>query len=244
MQTEKKFRVANQIVSIKKYRGIPPPFPHALSVLSNSAKHQLDSQVKVLSRSLTFTEDAFARPSSCVTRYSSAKHNFWELFQPGNLDQSKKDTLSGGGGRSNIRGSGMKHLSCNLDDSISTKTRTARVSSPYLQPLVALNNEDIPVYCSLNNVFPSSGARNYVRDLNAGAKPVHPSGRGSIILLDNNTKYKKVLQKNYPQPPEIYLTAEDKSRRFGRWLDLPQPLKVREARFLKCLTYWLDDCAF
>lgn len=241
IDVQEKFRAAAQISAIENKEG---PCPRLLGFLSNSAKSRFNSQVKDLSRTLTFTEDALPSSSSCVTRYSSAKHRFWELFQPGNvrleMQQARKDCLGGGGGRYSIRCSGIKHLPCHMEDSTSARSARVSFSLPSLQPLVcrkkelAFNMEYISEYQSLDKLYPFSKMKNYVKDLEAGARPVH-NGRGSIILLDNNTKYKKVLQKSYPQSPENYFMAEGKGRevwegaRSRRWLDFPQPVKVREA---------------
>lgn len=231
--------------------GVPPPCPHLLGVLSNSIKHQkkqkqqFNSQVKDLSKTLTFTEDVFSTSSpSCVTRYSSAKHSARELFQPGNLMQPK--SLPSGGGRYNIRGSGVKHLPCHLEDTSMTRDSLALPSSQQLVCSPAelpVSRGDVLAYPfeSFDKLYPPR-IRNYAHDLETGARPINPSGSGSTILLDNNTKYKKVVQKSYPQPPDNYFMEEERREReigerkigekkrgthFRRWLDLPQPVKVR-----------------
>lgn len=226
-----------------------PPYPHLLGVLSNSTKHQekqkqqFNSQVRDLSRTLTFTKDVF--PSSSpriISSYSAAKHSARELFQPGNLRLETQHSLGSGGGRYNIRGSGIKHLPCHLEDT-TTRAAGGSVGLPFSQLLVC-SPKELPVirgddcvrqYQSFDRLYPPSTTNNYTFNLVAGARPVHPSG--STISLDNNTKYKKVLQQSYPQPPESYFVAEDRRVRktgvrqrttgFRRWLELPYPVKVR-----------------
>ena len=84
---------------------------------------------------------------------------------------------------------------------------------------------------------PAPPPSTFLREVEAGAKPVHLKDRDSIILLDNNEIFRKVVQSCYPQPPKKYCSvagAEDSTsegnrhlQAYKKWLDFPQPIKVR-----------------
>lgn len=203
-------------------------------------------QVADLSKRLVFSDAAISALSSAVCSYESARENSSQLFrfESMGIDRDKRKQLVG---RHDNRGSGSRHLPCHLTQSLphSTElvgaagepcgqgTTSARVTwrqNP-LQKDVDVKGEPSAAEPTL---LASPEPKNFMEQLERGAKPFHVRGRESTILLDNNTMFKKVLQPRYPQPPDEYQVAKTPPvgrplavrKGHKRWLDLPKPVEV------------------
>ena len=80
--------------------------------------------------------------------------------------------------------------------------------------------------------------KDFLTELKRGAHPVHQrKGDGTSIVLDNAAHFNKVLQSSYPQQPREWYEMDTSSaappmgrtyvRGQQRWMDMPQPARVR-----------------
>lgn len=83
----------------------------------------------------------------------------------------------------------------------------------------------------------ASPPKDFLTELKRGAHPVHQRrGDSTTIVLDNTTRFDKVLQSSYPQQPQEWFEKDGTARPLGRtyvkgqqrWMDMPQPARVRE----------------
>ena len=219
---------------------------------------KFSDQVADLSKRLVFSDAAIMDLSSAVCSYESARENSSQLFRIHNMgiDRSRKKQLVG---RHDNRGSGNRHLPCHLTQPPPRSTELVSVpGEPYgqgatgghiswkqnpLQKDASIKGEpsaaekpsaaEEPSAAELT-LLTSPEPKNFMEQLEKGAKPFHLTGRESMILLDNNTMFKKVLQSRYPQPPDQYQVARPPAVRrplavrkgHKRWLDLPKPIEV------------------
>ena len=96
--------------------------------------------------------------------------------------------------------------------------------SPHLGPIVeppAVDNE---------------APKDFITELEGGARPVYQRGdsKRTTIVLDNNARFEKAVQRLYPQQPVDWckteaapLTGKTLVRGYQKWVDMPQPAKVR-----------------
>lgn len=215
----------------------------------NSAvpRHRLlyTDQVGDLSKTLIFSSDAISSLGSNICTYASAKQSTRKLFTHENMQgfsegASKRVSITTG--RCNTRGSGDKHLPCHLmqphppPDVGMPGDRASVPRSSFLAARKRLPRQ----YVSDGEELTSPTPKDYVQQLNAGAKPLHIPGKASTIVLDNNTMFKKVLRASYPQPPTEYFLSNDNKEKYTpaktpyhiqcqghkRWVDVPHPIQV------------------
>lgn len=89
----------------------------------------------------------------------------------------------------------------------------------------------------------SATSNRFLAEFLSGALPVHrPRCTDKTIVLDNKSKFKKVLQDKFPQEPYEWCTdsscavpcvARKYTKGVQRWTSLPQPAEVRTS------TWWL-----
>lgn len=177
-------------------------------------------------------------------RGSGSKHLPCHLTQ--SLQYGRK-----GGRQEKVRGDQMKCVS--VKDRRETHHAKAREDThiQQLSPLRSLDGDKehlVSVEGGADQVSTDNSAADpkaFVAHLTAGAKPVHlPQGTPSTILLDDNTLFKKVLQRRFPPPPDELAERDTKKdlpavaitshqplaflQGHRRWLDLPQLIKVNE----------------
>lgn len=205
--------------------------------------NKFSDQVADLSKRLVFSDAAISALSSAVCSYESARESSSKLFRFQNMgiDRMRKKQLVG---RHDSRGSGNRHLPCHLTQLLpySTVCATGEPCSlatgghvswkqNHLQKDVDLEGETSAAGLML---LASPEPKNFMEQLERGAKPFYLRGRESMILLDNNTMFRKVLQSRYPPHPGEYQVARppDVGRPLAvrkghkRWLDLPKPIEV------------------
>lgn len=213
----------------------PPPRPQAIRLLSRPPQELLSSQLENLSRTLVFSDDAVSTLAPWTISYASAtRKGTRQLFSHSNLGLRKQFKKKTAVGRHDNRGPGHKHLPCHL--TVSEYSQPGLATSPLPGPqrraksLPAPSEEDEDSLGELAGY--SAQPRDFVRELEQGAKPVFVRNKRSTILLDNDTLFKKVLQTSYPRSPLAYCSdakpVEQGEKRvpMKRWLALPQNIQV------------------
>ena len=223
--------------SAGKYSSPQRKDPISLSPARKPTPHHslFHDQIGQLSKTLTFAEGAGASLGVDICSYSTARQNSRRLFTHHNMEifaDEAKHGSSAPTGRHNSRGPGDRHLPCHL-----THPQGAGLVIPPLErrkggKMSKSWNQSIRSRTEEITLPPSP--KNYIQQLEAGAKPLYTPGKERTIVLDNNTAFKKVLQVSYPPPPSKYITSQqtkpstkDKEEvHHRRWLDVPQPVEV------------------
>lgn len=253
----------------KQQQSSPRAHPDTLFLKSPASHHDMySSHLGELSNTLVFSEDAIASLSPGYCSYITAQQDTKELFNHQNMGIALKATKRHVG-RHSSRGPGFKHLPCHLTvqspsftikDAPKGKVKNQHLASkvtkqpfnvekmPSLKdkathrPKVVVGGQTLPSVVAMDS-FPDELSGNYskgfVEHLQAGAKPLYVQGRESIIFLDNDMMFKKMLQPRYPQSPiEYQLTPSHRGhpvtpnrtcvqmQGHKRWMGLPRAIEA------------------
>lgn len=128
-----------------------------------------------------------------------------------------------------VAGYGIKGLDTGTSENVITEGSRKRL----------WQKNSIPSQSLFSERMESPPLRDYLSELQDGARPVHQKmADRTELVLDNGAKFEAVVQESFPRSPREWCAPHGKAvkkekkitnvRGYQKWLDFPQPAKVRK----------------